>query len=54
MIYLGLDWFKKTKWGTLELPNKHNFGWDMHLFSIFMTSYVFGAFAKRRARRLTP
>lgn len=43
MIYLGLPWFQKTKWGTLEMPNAHNFGWDMHLFLlIFMSSYVFG------------
>lgn len=43
MIYLGLPWFKKTKWGTLELPNAHNFGWDMHLFLvIFVSSYVIG------------
>lgn len=43
MIYLGLPWFQKTKWGTLEMPNAHNFGWDMHLFLlIFMSSYAFG------------
>lgn len=43
MIGLGLPWFKQTKYGTIELPNAHNFGFDMHLFlTIFMASYVFG------------
>ena len=43
MIGLGLPWFKKTKFGTVELPNAHNFGFDMHLFlTIFMASYVIG------------
>jgi len=31
LLYLALPWFKATKWGTITLPNSHNFGWDMHL-----------------------
>lgn len=55
MIYLGLPWFQKTKWGTLEMPNAHNFGWDMHLFLlIFMSSYVFGTtFSTHRHSQVT-
>jgi len=43
LLYLALPWFKATKWGTITLPNSHNFSWDMHLLlAIFCAAYVFG------------
>ncbi len=44
MIYVALPWFKQTGYGSITMPNAHNFAWDNYWFLvIFASSYVFGA-----------